>query len=80
MSPRAPLRKTSSPARSKSLTSPKAPTGGKSAPAKADSPHAADKKRDAIGLLIVGDPPPLKASADKANKADKADKADKRRR
>ena len=57
------------------MTSPKAPTAGKSAPAKADPPHTADKKRDAIGLLIVGDPPPLKASVDKANKADKADKA-----
>ena len=55
----------------------KSPDPGKSAPAKADTPHAADKKRDAIGLLIVGDPPPLKASADKANKADKAASADK---
>ena len=55
----------------------KSPDWGKSAPAKADPPHAADKKRDAIGLLIVGDPPPIKASADKANKADKAASADK---
>ncbi|KAF0135433.1 MAG: peptidoglycan-binding domain 1 protein [Methylocystaceae bacterium] len=54
----------------------KSPDSGKSAPAKADAPHAADKKRDAIGLLIVGDPP-LKASADKANKADKTPSADK---
>jgi hypothetical protein len=52
----------------------KSPDSGKSAPAKADTPHAADKKRDAIGLLIVGDPPPLKASADKADKPNKADK------
>jgi len=51
--------------------------GGKSAAAKADPPHTADKKRDAIGLLIVGDPTPIKASADKPNKAEKADKADK---
>jgi hypothetical protein len=51
--------------------------GGKSASAKADPPHAGDKKRDAIGLLIVGDPPPLKASADKADKAEKVEKADK---
>jgi hypothetical protein len=50
---------------------------GKGVPAKADAPHAADKKRDAIGLLIVGDPPPLKASADKADKAEKVEKADK---
>lgn len=55
----------------------KSPDWGKSAPAKAEPPHAVDKKRDAIGLLIVGDPPPVKASADKPNKADKADKADK---
>ncbi|WP_246695623.1 peptidoglycan-binding domain-containing protein [Methylocystis rosea] len=59
------------------LDAAKSPDGGKSAPAKADPPHTADKKRDAIGLLIVGDPPPLKASVDKSNKADKADKADK---
>lgn len=50
---------------------------GKGVPAKADAPHAADKKRDAIGLLIVGDPPPLKASADKSSKADKTASADK---
>ncbi|MGJ0534617.1 peptidoglycan-binding domain-containing protein [Methylocystis sp.] len=55
----------------------KSPDGGKSAPAKADPPHAADKKRDAIGLLIVGDPPPIKASANKVDKADKAASADK---
>jgi hypothetical protein len=50
--------------------------GGKSAPAKADPPHTADKKRDAIGLLIVGEPTPIKASGDKADKTNKADKAD----
>jgi hypothetical protein len=55
----------------------KSPDGGKSAPANVDPPHAADKKRDAIGLLIVGDPPPVKVSADKANKADRAASADK---
>jgi peptidoglycan hydrolase-like protein with peptidoglycan-binding domain len=55
----------------------KSPDWGKNAPAKADPPHAADKKRDAIGLLIVGDPPPAKPSADKANKADKVASADK---
>ncbi|NUJ78518.1 peptidoglycan-binding protein [Methylocystis sp. FS] len=55
----------------------KSPDGGKSAPANVDPPHATDRKRDAIGLLIVGDPPPIKASADKANKADKAASADK---
>lgn len=57
------------------LDAAKSPDGGKSAPAKADPPHTADKKRDAIGLLIVGDPTPIKASADKADKADKVDKA-----
>ena len=55
----------------------KSPDWGNSALAKADPPHEADKKRDAIGLLIVGDPPPIKAGADKANKADKAASADK---
>ena len=55
----------------------KSPDWSKSAPAKADPPHTADKKRDAIGLLLLGDPPPIKASADKANKADKAEKAEK---
>ncbi len=59
------------------LDAAKSPDWGKSAPAKADPPHTADKKRDAIGLLIVGDPTPIKASGDKADKAEKADAADK---
>ncbi|HEY8124747.1 MAG TPA: peptidoglycan-binding domain-containing protein [Methylocystis sp.] len=55
----------------------KNPEAGKSAPAKTEPPHAADKKRDAIGLLLLGDSPPIKASSDKADKADKADRPDK---
>ncbi|MGD9542612.1 MAG: peptidoglycan-binding protein [Methylocystis sp.] len=56
----------------------KSAEAGKSAPAKADTPRAADKKRDAIGMLILGEAPASKpapaASVEKPTKAATADK------
>lgn len=49
---------------------------GKTEPAKADATHAADKTRDAIGLLILSKAPPA-ASADKAEKPETAPSAEK---
>jgi len=49
---------------------------GRTEPTKADLTRAADKTRDAIGLLILGKAPPA-AAADKADKAEKAASAEK---
>jgi len=45
----------------------------KSPATKPDAPRATDKKRDAIGSLILGEAPPPAASAHKADKAASAD-------
>ncbi len=49
---------------------------GRTEPTKADATRAAEKTRDAIGLLILSKAPPA-AAADKADKAEKAPSAEK---